>query len=318
MPENMMISDPQSLPPGWALIHPTMADINRVTDYLVSFDLATKGQPDTTVADVQHDWSRVGFDLYKDAYLILTPSGDIAGYSDFWLDHDELYISPNTNVHPDHRNDVSPLIFYRMGLERARQLGSDQVKRIKTISVVEFTEPILADEGFDPIQVQWRMEIKFNEPPQPPIWPDGYHLRPFDHKRDAFEVFGVIETAFQELPHRRGNTFEGWVDFILKRSDFEDDLLKTVVFDNEIVGVAVGFDAPFGGWVRQLAIKKSHRGHGLAKAILQQLFYEFARQGRDNVGLTVDSENRTGAPELYRRVGMHPVQKFVTYIKSNP
>lgn len=304
------------LPSGWTLVHPTPDDLDRVTDYLIAFDLAASGQADTTRADVEYEWSREGFRLAEDAWMLLTPESRIAGYCDLWLDGSDLYISPNTNILPKYLEQVSPEVFYRLAIEKARPMK--EVCRLKTISMVESSEPILLSLGFEAIQVQWRMEIRLKEAPPVPVWSAGYHLRPFDREQDAREVFEVIETAFQELPHRHGNTFEGWENFILERSDFEPELLKVVEKEGEICACAIGFDAPIGGWVRQLAVKKAHRGHGLAINLLHQLFGEFHARGRDNVGLTVDSENRTGAPEVYQRAGMSPMQKFVTYVKNNP
>lgn len=306
-----------SLPEGWILTHPVRADIDKVTAHLIANDLALSGRADTTLADVEYEWDREGFDLTNDAWLLLNPEGHIVGYTDFLIDDADLYITPNTSILPEYHSTVSPMIFYEMGIARARELGSQMIKQIRTISIGQATEQMLADKGFNPIQVIWRMEIELQSAPQEPVWPAGYHLRPFDRTRDAHEVFEVIETAFSELPHRHGNTFEDWQSFILDRSDFKPELLKVVVSGDEIAAVAIGIDDPIGGWVRQLAVKKIHRGRGLATQLLRECFVEFHHRGRATVGLTVDSENRTGAPELYRSVGMHPTEKFVTFVIEN-
>jgi mycothiol synthase len=91
-----------------------------------------------------------------------------------------------------------------------------------------------------------------------------------------------------------------------------------VMYKSEVAAAAVGFDSEIGGWIKQLAVKKDHRGKGLASFILKQLFYDFNKLGRSDVGLTVDSENRTGAPELYLRVGMQPTEKYVTFVRAVP
>jgi ribosomal protein S18 acetylase RimI-like enzyme len=221
-----------------------------------------------------------------------------------------------TNIHPRHREQVSPVLFYNLAQDQARTMLAEGVNQVRTISVEPPTENLLDSLGFKVTQVQWRMLYVFSEPPQQPVFPPGYHLMPFESAKYAREVFEVIETAFSELPHRRGNTFEGWKHFILDRSDFELNLLKMVVKDNEVAAVAVGFDNDLGGWVRQLAVKKVHRGKGLASCLLKQLFFEFYQHGRKDVGLVVDSENLTGAPELYRKAGMQATEKYVTFVKK--
>ena len=268
-----------ALPSGWTLIHPTPDDLDRVTDYLIAFDLATGDQADTTRADVEYEWSREGFHLAEDAWMLLTPDGRMAGYCDLWLDGGDLYISPNTNVLPRYLQQVSPEIFYQLALEKARPMRD--VNRLRTISVVESSEPILRSLGFEAIQVQWRMEIRLSAAPPEPIWPAGYLLRPFDRGRDAREVFEIIETAFQELPHRRGNTYDGWVKFILERSDFEPGLLKVVEKDGEICACAVGFDAPIGGWGtavgREEIPPRPGTGDRSATSIIQRILRPWTR-----------------------------------------
>jgi mycothiol synthase len=305
------------LPGGWQLVHPIRADLQRVTDHLIAYDIAITGQADTTLADVEYEWNRSGFKPETDAWLLFNPNGKLVGYTDFWVDETDLYIVHNTSVMPEFTDQISPWIFYQMGIERAREMGPEKIKRIRTITISTAAEEMLAGHGFKPIQVQWRMNIELTGQPQQPVWPEGYRLRSFDRERDAREVFDVIETAFSELPHRHGNTFEGWQTFILERSDFEPELLKVVVQGDEVAAAAVGFDDPIGGWVRQLAVKKSHRGKGLATNLLREFFCEFHRRGRASVGLTVDSENRTGAPELYQSVGMQPTEKYVTFVMEN-
>ncbi len=304
------------LPSGWSIVHPTLSDLSRVTQFIRSCDEAYFGEPDTTEADLEYEWRRSGFEVERDAYLVLTPDETIAGYTDYYVHDNELYITHNTTVHPDYLSSMSVVDFYTVGLTKAqKELAPGG--RVRTISLRDETNQMLDELGFHSIQVQYRMRIDFDQPPAKPLWPAGYQLTPFSQENHAWEVYEVIETAFQELPHRRGNTFDGWVEFILKRTDFDPSLLFMATKNGEIAGVAVGFDNPIGGWIRQLAVKKSHRGQGVALAILTHAFTEFYRRGRSSVGLTVDSENMTGAPQLYLRAGMRQIEKYITYVKEN-
>lgn len=304
-----------SLPDRWTFVHPEMSDLARVTSFIRACDTAYFGEPDTTEGDIEYEWRRTGFDVQRDAWLLLNPAGEIAGYTDFYHHDHDLYINHNTAFLPGMADPISPDLFYRMGVIRGRKLlhAGD---RVRTISLREETNTLLETLGFHPIQVQYRMRIDFHEPPEKPDWPAGYQVTPFDRSRHAREVYEVIETAFQELPHREGNTYEGWVNFILERTDFDPAFLFMVTKGNEVAGVAVGFDNPLGGWIRQLAVKKSHRGQRLALNLLRHAFTVFYNQGRTSVALTVDSENATGAPQLYLRAGMKQNEKYVTYIKE--
>ena len=55
---------------------------------------------------------------------------------------------------------------------------------------------------------------------------------------------------------------------------------------------------------------------GLGRALLFHSFRELRRLGRTAVGLSVDSENPTGAVRLYESVGMRPVSRRVLYEKQ--
>ena len=109
------------------------------------------------------------------------------------------------------------------------------------------------------------------------------------------------------------NSLAGYTD--LKRTDFDPALMFVVGHEEEIAGVAACFDYPNYGWVRQLAVKNEYRGMGLGFSLLRHAFSEFFRCGKPYVGLVVDSQNPTGAPQLYLRAGMHPAVKIVTYKK---
>jgi mycothiol synthase len=309
-----MINHP-SLPVGWRFRHPTLADLQRVTDYQVSYDIAAFGKPDTSFADIEYEWERDGFQVDRDAWLVETDSGEIAAYMDIWIHDDEAYINHLTNVHPRNRDQLSQVMWYELAEQIAREYAGS-TKQLRTISVESYSEQILVSLGYQAIQTQWRMVNEFDGPVPEPLCPHEYRLVPFVRELHAEEVFEVIETAFSELPHRTGNTYEGWTKFILDRSDFSPELLKMVMYKSEVAAVAIGFDNEIGGWIKQLAVKKAHRGKGLASYILKKLFYEFYQLGRSDVGLTVDSENRTGAPELYLRVGMKPTEKYVTFVRN--
>jgi len=304
-----------TLPDQWALINPTLADLSRVTNFIRACDIAFFGEPDTSEADIEYEWNRTGFDVQRDAWLLIDPSNAIAGYTDFYHHETDLYINHNTAFLPGKADPIPKDLFYQMGMQRGRE-ELQPGGRIRTISIREETSRMLEELGFHAIQVQYRMQIDFSGQPENPDWPAGYKITPFDREKHARAVYEVIETAFQELPHREGNSFEGWVRFILDRSDFDPALLFMVTKGDEVAGVAVGFDNPMGGWVKQLAVKKSHRGQKIALNLLRHAFTVFYNQGRSSVALTVDSENATGAPQLYLRAGMKQIEKYVTYVKE--
>jgi len=301
--------------PGWAFRPPHHDDLLSVAALIAACDEADFGAADTTMDDLQAEWQRPGFDLSTNAWLLLAPDGRFAGYTDFFLRPDEVYISHNTCLHPAFRDQVNIVFFYRLGEEIARGHFTGKPGVLRTVSLLEERGALLESDGYHSTHVHWRMEIELDAPPPAPVWPDGFRLRPFDLTRDAHSVHETIQVAFRDLNNHPDQPFEDWKQFMLNRTDFDPALVLVAEKDSQISGVAACFDYPTGGWVRQLAVKKEYRGRGLGMALLRQAFGEFYRRGKGSTGLVVDSQNPTGAPQFYLGAGMHPAAKIVTYQK---
>ena len=63
-------------------------------------------------------------------------------------------------------------------------------------------------------------------------------------------------------------------------------------------------------------MRRPWRHMGLGMALLLHSFREFYRRGTHKVGLSVDSQNLTGATRLYERAGMHVARQYDTYQKE--
>ncbi len=57
-------------------------------------------------------------------------------------------------------------------------------------------------------------------------------------------------------------------------------------------------------WVRTLGVIPTHRGQGIARWLLLSACADATHRGMSEIGLTVDTENVTGATRLYESVGM--------------
>jgi len=127
------------------------------------------------------------------------------------------------------------------------------------------------------------------------------------------EVHELIETAF-DRPHHDRSTFEDWAATTIGREDFEPWKMQVAVDGEEIVGAAAAGVHPDGGWVDQLAVRSSHRGRGLGRALLQRSFVSFFDRGAWRARLSTKSS--TGALGLYERVGMHVTRWYTHYAKE--
>jgi len=89
-----------------------------------------------------------------------------------------------------------------------------------------------------------------------------------------------------------------------------------------IVGYAIGAAheqdwAPQGyteGWTDVLGVVNSHRGRGIAEALLLSSMRAFREAGLQYAGLDVDTENPTGAYGLYARLGYEPQHRGAAFV----
>ena len=66
-------------------------------------------------------------------------------------------------------------------------------------------------------------------------------------------------------------------------------------------------------YIGYLGTRQSHRGRGLARAVLAKVLTAAAHSGYQRAGLGVDADNPTGARGLYESLGFSVHSKWVTY-----
>jgi len=67
------------LPVGYELRAPTPDDLDAVADALIASDLDDAGQVVLDADFVRDEWSRAGFDLSTDAWVVVDAAGAIVG-----------------------------------------------------------------------------------------------------------------------------------------------------------------------------------------------------------------------------------------------
>lgn len=301
----------------------TLDDLQAVTALLCACDVAESGEPDTDPDDILGDWRQPGFDLATASSVLVAPDGQIVGYTDAHCGSIGMTISPYTAVHPSYRNQGLERYLLRLSEQRARQYlagpeGTNIERVIITYGLTESGNQLLEEEGYQILKIDWRMEIEFDEPPLAPQWPEGISVRPYIQGKEERVAHRIIQEAFSELAHRSYQPFEEWVSRSITRDDFDPSLLLLVLAGEEPIGTVIGYDErELGwGWVHQLAILKPWQGRGIGKQLLRHVFGELYRRGKRRVGLTVDSQNPSGATYFYQNLGMHVASQIRLYKKQ--
>ena len=144
-----------------------------------------------------------------------------------------------------------------------------------------------------------------------PVWPDGVSVRSYTDD-DGRAVHALLDEAYSgwdstyvPLSHA------GWLTFMTDHAEFDPEMWFLVERDGDLVACALHWAEFQGrGWVKDIVVRESERGHGLAKALLRHGFEVYKARGADRVGLKVDSTNPTGAVQLYEREGFVPDQRL--------
>jgi ribosomal protein S18 acetylase RimI-like enzyme len=182
---------------------------------------------------------------------------------------------------------------------RGRQRGLAAI-HIRTASEDDPTRALADRRGLAierDVLCMWR-RLDGDEPE--PSLPAGVRVRTFD-PADAETVHELLDTEYASwdrsyvpMPH------DEWVEFMLGDDDFDATVWWLAEADDALAGCALHWRS---GWVKDVAVRESERGRGIAGSLLRLGFAEFARRGVSRVGLKVDAANPTGAISLYERLG---------------
>jgi ribosomal protein S18 acetylase RimI-like enzyme len=160
----------------------------------------------------------------------------------------------------------------------------------------------------------WRM---LDEVLPEPVWPQGVAVRTYTDA-DSERVHALLDEQYAGWDQGYvARSHAGWLTFMTEHEDFDPAMWFLVERDGELSACALHWKESQGrGWVKDLVVRESERGHGLAKALLHHAFRVYAARGADRVGLKVDSTNPTGAPQLYERLGFVTDQRLEIWQKQ--
>lgn len=316
-----------TLPPNFIARPATRNDLQGIAAIFVARNMSLYGASDATVDSmaewIETVWKSPRFDLAKDSWVIVAPDETIAGYVTLWRPPQhalEMYASPR--VLPEYRGLGLTAYLLQATEIRARELIRDEPDEQERASAElnSWTETAdaaaiqgLERAGYRPIRYYWRMEIEMDtmgaSPPLEPVWPDGITVRTFIPNQDNRATYEAMDEGFRGSWGYETEGIEEWERYRLDPSDFDPSLWFLAMDGEEIAGAALcryleGEGARI-GWVDELTIRPRWRKRSLAMALLRHAFAEFYRRGILKCGLTVDSENVSGATRLYERAGMH-------------
>lgn len=294
------------LPAGCTARPATPEDLEAVIGLLNAVEEVDLGEAVLEEEDIATDWASGDVDLPSDTLLVHRDGRLVA-----WAQVEGT--RAQADVHPDARGQgigtaVAGWVEARAGARLADRPGAS-IGQTVSIRPGGGTE-LLRARGYVPAYEAWILRLPPTAPLPEVVGPDGVEVRPAQGTEEEVGAYRVIETAFSAWPGREDRTYEQWRAYGMQHPAFEPGLLFVAVADRVVIGACLALRYPDSeGWVHQLAVDADHRSRGLGRALLAAAFGELRVRGETRMGLSTDS--RTGALDLYRRIGMMVDTTFV-------
>lgn len=125
---------------------------------------------------------------------------------------------------------------------------------------------------------------------------------------DAVAAYEVTEDAFDEWQERR-RSYPEWARMTVEHAEFVPNSSPVAMVDGRMVGVVVSH----GERIETVAVHRDFRGRGLARTLLRSAFRGAYQRGHRVCRLWTHS--RTGALELYERVGMSVARSSTVFVR---
>ena len=276
-------------------------------------------------------WNHQKFDLSTDSRLVFAPGGALIGYAHVRDVKDppvEVFAGYSVRLDYDFVDWLWDDLFGWMEAEARRVIPKApedaRIALVAGTSEQDVTEQReLERHGFEHSRTFHRMTTGFEEPAALVALPDGIAIRTFKPGADDKALVAAYREAFSGHYSHLEQPFDAdlaeWRHW-MGEDDFDPSLWFLACGGDEILGFCTCYPEAPGdaarGHVDELSVRPAWRRCGIAQALLLRAFGEFQRRGIGGAILVVDTENRTGAPALYERVGMHPGRVNHTYVKE--
>lgn len=271
-----------------------------------------------------------GFDPRRDSLMGFNEAGDAVAFGAVHIpagERTQRRCFPWGFVHPDHRGRGVGTALMRWLEERGKERlagFNDGLSAVFRVDAYDF-QPDRIDlfEKFGYTTARYFTEMLC------PLSDDAGEQKPLkgiellawsENVKEAARV--VHNEAFADHWGSQPITPGAWD---LYQGDFFLPSASFVAFDGEdAVGYLTASTYPHDyevrmrkeGWVESLGVLRSHRGRGIATALLGRTMAVFRGMGLTHAALGVDTESPTGAFGLYTRLGFTVDKRSMTMLKD--
>ncbi len=151
--------------------------------------------------------------------------------------------------------------------------------------------------------------------------PESVEVRPVEIGQ-LRSIWEASNEAFRDHWGYIPDPWEGWQQMI-ESSDFDSSLWRVAWQGDQVAGMVLNFintdeNEKYGrkrGYTENICVRRPWRHKGLAKALIAQSLRALKERGLSEAALGVDSENISGALNLYKHMGYQEVKRQALYRK---
>jgi mycothiol synthase len=299
----------------------TRGDAPEVVDLLNACDVAEVGEPDSSLEDLETDWTAEGFDLASDAWVAEGPHG-LVGYAYAGDQFRTGELEADLWVHPQHHEPELAGRLLGLAERRAAAIAvergyEDPKLDFYCVAANRAKRDLLRNHGYELARTVYRMTVDLGgDLAEAPV-PAGLEIRTFRQETDERTMFATMHDAFADHFRRSDEPFEAWKSRLLGHPNFVPELWWLAWDDaaGEAVGAVIAYDHGDLGWIQGLGVRRAWRRRGLGAALLAHALAAFAARGQLRVDLGVDAEGATRPLHLYERAGMQATAAYELYAK---
>jgi ribosomal protein S18 acetylase RimI-like enzyme len=305
-------------PAGYQLRAPTPNDLKVTAEVLIADQLDDAGQIILDADFLREEWSRVGFELATDAWVVVDSGGTVVAYGQAVREEPTVVESWGV-VHPEHRGRKLGSSLLDRIEERASELlaGLHAPRFRHAINAGDHAAAaMLQGRGLRPVRHFWHMQIDLTGPIEPGPAPEGSEITGIESPDDLPAIHAVLDEAFADDWGHHPEPFDRWAEDQTGSPSYDPTLWLLATEGGQPVGALTANVWGDRGWVDHLGVLTPCRGRGIGAALLRRSFAMFAGRGVRRVLLNVDAENPTRATALYERVGMRVVWRWDLWERS--
>jgi len=279
---------------------PAAHDASAVLDVILAREQADRGRAESTLADLQEEWSLGGFQLAADAVVCEQAGGEVVGYAAVLRSHSVALVAPTY----EGKGVGGALLSWIEARECA--LGRTH-HRQGVASTNKRGEHLLLSHGYRHERSYLRMVRKLDDAPSETPHPH-VSLRELDTACDVLPVYALDADSFADSPDYIPMSFAAFCDEHLHTHDLAPELSAVAEHEGELIGFLLTRRRreQLVGFIDVLAVSPRHQRRGIGTALLERAFARFHRAGLSQAQLGVASSNPL-AMALYERLGMRPV-----------